>query len=566
MLIFLISLAAGALTILAPCVLPLLPVIIGGSLGGDARQKGRPYIIAGSLAGSLIIFTLLLKLSTVLINLSPNFLLYTSGGLVIALGLVSVFPGIWEQLLGVTGLQAKAQVLLGQSDHNRGKYIGPILVGAALGPVFSSCSPTYAFILASVLPRDFASGLIYLCAYSLGLVITLLAVVLAGRKYISRYSWAVDSRSIFRRSIGVLFVLVGLAIISGANVNIETWIGNHTPFDEAKLEQSLLAERPGARKTKPVNNNSAAVSFDISPVPAPNFVGLTNWINSPPLTMSGLRGKVVLVDFWTYSCVNCLRTLPFVEKLYQTYEPDGLVVVGVSTPEFAFEHIPANVEAAVQAHGLTYPIALDNNYDTWDAFDNDSWPAEYLIDKSGNLRNINLGEGDYNHTERLVQDLLGISGPLKAGSPAVPFEPGETSETYFGTNRDTNFTGSPKLQDGTNNYTPTASLSTDQWTLGGGWNVSGEYITSTSNSSTLTFSVKAKDVYMVAGSQNNQPEPVKVSLPNNSQDYGSDVSSGIATVAGSRLYHIVSLGSFGQTTVSLTVPAGVSLYTFTFGG
>jgi len=563
MLLFLISLAAGMLTVLAPCVLPVLPVIIGGSLGGNAKQKNRPYIIAGSLAGSIIVFTLLLKLSTVLIGLSYGVLTAMSGSLIILLGLVSVFPDIWEQLLGRSGLQAKAQVLLGKSTSEKGEYIGPILIGAALGPVFSSCSPTYAFILASVLPRDFASGLTYLVAYSIGLVATLLAVVLAGRKYISRYTWAIDTHSLFRRAIGLLFVLVGIAIITGSNVSIETWVANHTPFNEARIEQSLLSKRPGAPITESTNDSNL---FNIAPTPEPEFVGLTNWINSSPLTLAGLRGKVVLVDFWTYSCINCLRTLPFVEKLYQTYQADGLVVVGISTPEFAFEHVPANVENAVKVHGLTYPIALDNNYDTWNAFDNDSWPAEYLIDKSGDIRNVNLGEGDYTHTERAVQALLGINGPLKAGSPAVPFESDETQETYFGTNRSMNFTGEPQEQDGTRDYTPASSLAVDDWTLGGSWQVAGQSITSDSSDSTLSFHTRAKDVYLVAGSQNNQPEAVTVSLPDGSQAYGNDVHSGVVTIAGSRLYHIVSLPAYGDTVVTLTVPSGVSLYTFTFGG
>lgn len=563
MLLFFISLAAGVLTVLAPCVLPLLPVIIGGSLSGDSKQKSRPYIIAGALAVSVVGFTLLLKLSTALVNLSPRILTDFSGGLIVLLGLVSVFPDVWEQFLGRTGLQAKTQVWLGKSSTRSGMYVGPILVGAALGPVFSSCSPTYAFILASVLPRNFASGLVYLLAYTIGLVVTLLLAVLAGRKYISRYVWAVDTRSIFRRSIGVLFVLVGVAVLSGANISIETWVGNHTPFDEAKLEQVLLSKRPG-KHAKVITDNASL--FNIEPTPEPAFAGLTNWINSPPLQLANLQGKVVLVDFWTYSCINCLRTLPFVEKLYQTYQSQGLVVIGVHTPEFAFEHVPANVEAAVKAHGLTYPIAQDNNYDTWNAFDNDSWPAEYLIDKDGNIRNVNLGEGDYANTEKAVQALLGESGPLKAGSPAVPFDTDETQETYFGTDRTMNFVGSPSLEDGTHTYSQAATLDSGQWSLNGSWTVAGDKITSTSASSTLTFHTHAKDVYVVAGSQNNQPATVTVGLPNGDQEYGNDVQNGVVTISGSRLYHIVSLQAYGETTVTLTVPSGVSLYTFTFGG
>jgi thiol-disulfide isomerase/thioredoxin len=292
---------------------------------------------------------------------------------------------------------------------------------------------------------------------------------------------------------------------------------------------------------------------------------LTNWINSPPLQLSQLHGKVVLIDFWTYSCINCLRTLPYVEKWYQTYADKGFVVIGVNTPEFAFEHIPANVEAAVKAHGLTYPVALDNNYDTWNAYGNNSWPADYLIDKNGDVRYVSLGEGDYNKTEEAIQALLGEKVPLQTPVSVVPISPNQTPETYFGTNRDTDFVGSPALSNGTATYTPTAKLATNQWTLGGKWQEAGQNITSAGNDATLTFHTESKDVYVVASSGDGQSHMVGVGLQGGSTAYGSDVSNGLLDIDASRLYHIVSLPKFGETTVTLTVPAGVSLYTFTFG-
>src|SRR5665213_209351 len=215
MLLLLISFIAGILTVLAPCALPILPVIIGGSLSGGIKQKSRPYIIAGALAASVIGFTLLLKASTSLVNLSPNVLNDASGGLIIALGAVSIFPEIWERAMVNFNWEAASQRFLGNGQKNRGKYAGPVLIGVALGPVFSSCSPTYAFILASVLPRDFLSGLIYLITYAVGLVLALLLVSLLGRRFISRFSWAVNTHSPFRRIIAVLLVLIGTCVFSG---------------------------------------------------------------------------------------------------------------------------------------------------------------------------------------------------------------------------------------------------------------------------------------------------------------------------------------------------------------
>jgi cytochrome c biogenesis protein CcdA/thiol-disulfide isomerase/thioredoxin len=567
MLLLLISFLAGILTILAPCVLPLLPVIVGGSVGGTQKDKARPYVIAASLAGSIIFFTLLLKVSTVLVNLSPDVLTYISGSLLVALGLVAAVPQVWEYLMIRFNWQAASQRFLGKSENNKGKYAGPILIGVALGPIFSSCSPTYAFILASILPKSFLAGFIYLVTYSIALVLALLLVSLAGKKFIQRFSWAVDTHSLFRRAIGLIFIFLGVAIISGQEIRLETWVANHLPFDETKIEQILLTKQ---NKESLLHKLSTTVSdngiLNVPSTPAPQFQGLTNWINSPPLTLTQLKGKVVLVDFWTYSCINCIRSIPYVEKWYQAYKGQGLVVVGVSTPEFAFEHNPANVRAAVKSDGITYPVALDNNYDTWNAFNNDSWPADYLIDKSGNIRYVSLGEGNYNVTEKAIQLLLGINKPLQTPTSNVPISANQTPETYFGTNRAQSYVGATNLNDGNADFVSAASLEPGQWTLNGDWQISPQYITSESNTATLTVSVDAKDVYMVAGNSGSQSQSVSVGLPAaNAGQYGSDVVDGNVAVNGYRLYHIVSLNKFGATTLTLTVPKGVSLYTFTFG-
>jgi len=565
MILLLISLLAGALTVLAPCVLPLLPVIVSGSLTGQASDRARPYIIAASLAASVIFFTLLLKVSTVLVNITPNTLTAFSGGLLIALGIVTVAPEIWEQIVLKFRWQPASLRFLGNTERNRRHLAGPILIGVALGPVFSSCSPTYAFILASVLPRSFESGLIYLIAYTIGLVLALLALALLGRKLIARIRWAVDTHSLFRRLTGVLFVLVGLAIITGQEVPIETWVANHLPFDETRIEQVLLAGASHSKLAKPSAAASDAGVLNVAATPAPQLVGLTSWLNSPPLNIAQLKGKVVLVDFWTYSCINCIRSIPYVEKWYQTYSSKGLVIIGVSTPEFAFEHVPANVAAAVKKDGITYPVALDNNYDTWNAFNNDSWPADYLIDKQGDIRYVSLGEGGYSTTEKAIQYLLGVNAPLTTASFHVPVDQDQTPETYFGTNRASDYVGTPNLSDGQYRFQPASNVPGNGWTLEGSWQINPEYITSESASSTLTFQVQAKDVYMVAGSSGNTSHTVSVALPSAPGQFGADAPNGKAVVAGSRLYHIASLKSFGETTVKLTVPAGVSLYTFTFG-
>jgi cytochrome c biogenesis protein CcdA/thiol-disulfide isomerase/thioredoxin len=568
MLLLIISFIAGILTILAPCVLPVLPVIIGGSISGKTKDRFRPYIITGSLALSIIAFTLILKVSTLLINFSPDILNYISGTLLVGLGVASIFPEIWERLMVALNWQAASQRFLGKGEQNKGKYIGPVLIGVALGPVFASCSPTYAFILASILPHSFGSGLIYLAVYSLGLSLTLLFVAIVGKKAISRFEWAVDTHGTFRRIIGVIFVIIGVVIFAGLEVKVETWVANRLPFDETKIERVLLQKQ---HKDSLIHKISSSVSrnsvLNVQPTPAPQFAGLTNWINSKPLTLSQLKGKVVLVDFWTFSCINCIRTLPYLEKWNQAYGKDGLVIIGVNTPEFVFEHNPKNVQAAVTKFGIKYPVALDDNYDTWDAYDNDSWPADYLIDKQGDIRYVSLGEGDYNKTEEAIQDLLGIDKPLTTPKSVVPISSNQTPETYFGTNRQDSYVGSTPLTDGTANFvaTPSTQLKNNTFTLGGSWIIAGQSITSDGSDSTLSENVSAKNVYMVASADSGSGN-VTISLPSNvANQYGSDAPNGQVVVNSDRLYNIASFTQFETTTVTITVPKGISLYTFTFG-
>jgi cytochrome c biogenesis protein CcdA len=241
MLLIILSFLAGALTVLAPCILPMLPVIIGGALGEDGKKDTkRPYIIAISLIISVIVFTLLIKVSTVLIGVDQRVWVYISGGLVALLGIAALFPGLYEQIIGRLGFQAKSQELLGAGFRNKSTYIGPILIGAALGPVFSSCSPTYVFILATVIPADFVTGLIYLAFYCLGLGIVLFLIALYGQRFLSKFKWAIDPHSLFRRGLGLLFIAVGISIITGFDKDVQAWALQYLPFTVTDFEQQLF--------------------------------------------------------------------------------------------------------------------------------------------------------------------------------------------------------------------------------------------------------------------------------------------------------------------------------------
>jgi len=421
----LLSLVAGVLTVLAPCVLPFLPVIVGGSLGHGSRR--RPYLIAASLVVSLLVFTLLLKASTAFLNIDPRVWAIGSGVLVILLGVAMLFPGLWARVARWTKLEA-AHGLLGKARNQRGETAGALLTGAALGPVFSSCSPTYAWVIATVLPASPVAGMIYLGIYCAGMAGALLGISLAGRRLVDRLGWASNPRGWFQRAIAALFIVVGLFVSTGLDKALQTWAVDKFPALTA-FEQGLI---PQSNAAPGVAGNAEQRQLG----PAPELAGISHWVNSNPTTLADLRGKVVLVDFWTYSCINCMRTQPYLNAWYDRYRAAGLEIIGVHAPEFTFEKVPKNVEKAVRDAGIKYPVALDNDFATWRAYHNRYWPAKYLIDKDGNIRWTHFGEGSYDEAEKQIRDLLGETGD-KAGVTGETTQPtrGQSPETYLGTRR-----------------------------------------------------------------------------------------------------------------------------------
>jgi cytochrome c biogenesis protein CcdA/thiol-disulfide isomerase/thioredoxin len=555
---------AGIITVMAPCVLPLLPIIIGGSIAGDHKDKKRPLIIAVSLAISLILFTLLLKATTVFINVPPQVFTIVSGVIIIVIGFLTLFPSAYEMVIIKLGIQTRSQSLMGAGLKNKNKYIGPIITGAALGPVFSSCSPVYAYILATVLPVNFAQAMLYITSYVIGLSVMLLLIGLIGQRFITKIKWATNPKGWFQRTVAILFIIVGFLVLTGFDKKLQTYISEHTPFNFDKLSSQLI----------PASNRESQNSvLNVKAYDAPEFTGLDNWINSSPLTKADLKGKVVLIDFWTYSCINCIRTEPYLKAWYDLYKNDNFVVIGIHAPEFSFEKVPANVEKAARDAGLTYPIALDNDFKTWNAYQNQYWPTSYLLDKEGKVRRVHGGEGEYKETEDAIRLLLAEQGgtvPDKRfveGDTKVPVSNKETAETYLGTKRASNYSGLPRLTQGDNTYTPIADLESNHWTLGGDWTVSSETITAKAQS-TLTFKVSAKDVYLVAGPSDGKQITVLLDGKPISQtnSAGSDIKDSKVTINGAQLYRLVSQPHFVEgAVIQLQVPSGVALNVFTFG-
>jgi thiol-disulfide isomerase/thioredoxin len=351
----------------------------------------------------------------------------------------------------------------------------------------------------------------------------------------SRYRWA----------------LTGLAGVAAVAVLV-TWLAQPTP--------RAAAVGMGNAALIPVDQRMAAAEF----------TGLDGWLNSRPLTVSGLHGKVVLVDFWTFSCVNCVRTFPHLQHLKDTYGNRGLVIVGVHSPEFDFEKQPANVAAAVKRLSVTWPVALDSQMNTWNAYSNQYWPAEYLIDQSGRVAYLHDGEGDYDITESAIAALLGTGGPSPTPAPPTPDVSSQTPELYAGSAR------GQQLGDGEGyapegqptNYPGSSTPSdTDRIVVGGSWADHGQYLVSTAPGHVL-LNFSARDLYLVAGPDSSSPVHVTVSVDGGAvaaTQRGPDLTASGLDVAGQELFHLLTGEGGNRHVIDLAVPAGFRLYTFTFG-
>ncbi|MBC7581903.1 cytochrome c biogenesis protein DipZ [Aeromicrobium sp.] len=573
MFLLISSFLAGVLTSLAPCILPLLPVIIGSSVlseGDEKANRRKPFIIVTSLIVSVIAFTLLLKVSSIATGINPDVLLYLSGGLVVIIGVAMLFPMLWVRMSAAVGFEHSSNKFLGKAYQQKGTT-GAVLTGAALGPVFSSCSPVYALILATILPVNLAQGLVYIVVYALGLGVALIAIALLGKRLTSKIGWAVNPNGVFRKVLAVILILVGLLVATGLDARFQVWAAEHIP-GVSSIEERLLPKNVNVSDSNiPVSAlSNGEKRFNVNPYRAPEFAGIVDWINTQPLTMENLKGKVVLIDFWTYSCINCQRTQPYLNTWYDKYEKDGFVIIGVHAPEFSFEKVSANVRNAVKDEKIKYPVALDNDFKTWNSYKNQFWPAKYLINKDGQVRYTHFGEGKYEETESAIQTLLKEKGSKVSASitkeSAVAQNSAETPETYLSYSRGERFQNMDQFKADTDvTYSLANSLASNQWGLAGMWQVGEQSSLSKADKSVLKYNFNAKHVYLVMDG----PVGSRVDVQLNGQKLfaGKDVdANGQVLLDGPRLYELVSAVSFvrnGQ--LKLTFPNGVRINAFTFG-
>lgn len=577
MLLLITSFLAGILTVFAPCVLILLPVIVGSSLATDSDKKvdrWKPYIISASLGISVLLFTLLLKASTLLIDVDPQVWMNVSGGIVILLGLSLLFPLTWAKMSARIGLESSSNTMLARFSKKSGVG-GYILTGAALGPVFSACSPVYALILATVLPVNLALGLVYMTLYALGLSLALLAIALGGRRITKRLNWTAKPGGWFRRTLAILLIVVGLAVITGVDKKIQTWVLIHVPLNSTKLEEKLLPKNSSQPQKKETSKDSPLAMFNVDPYQAPDLQAIQSWINSEGESLDKLRGKVVLIDFWTYSCINCQRTQPYLNSWHDKYKDKGLVILGLHAPEFGFEKIPKNVQKAVKEAKIGYPVGLDNDFATWKAYKNQFWPAKYLIDKNGKVRYTHFGEGQYSETESAIHTLLKETGAKITESTSQDAESlntrrDQTPETYLGYERGERFANSNQFKpDVTANYILGTALTTGQWGLAGSWQIGASESETKQDEAVIRINFSAKEVYLVMSSTSGKPASMKLNgqAVSASNQGGSDVdASGALRVSDARLYRLVRSSDFIKDgLLEIALPAGTTVNAFTFG-
>ena len=587
MTLLLIAFFAGILTVLSPCVLPLLPVIVGGSLAGGTSRK-RAFTVTISLGVSVFVFTFLLKVSTVFIMVPPSFWNWLSGGILFLVGIFFIFPNLWDLIPGTARANRDSTQLMSKG-FMRQTFWGDVLVGAALGPVFTTCSPTYFVVLASVLPVSLALGTSDILAYILGLCAFLLLISFVGQKLLDKVSFAADGRGWLRRTVGILFVIIAVLIVTNTLVTIEAPLYNI--FDETKIEKYFLT--PGA--ANPVaTSTSAGTATSTQPAlrfltpaqkaliypKAPELAGIDGYLNTggQPISLAQYKGKdVVLIDFWTYSCINCLRTVPYLTTWYQKYKDQGLVIIGVHTPEFAFEHVEQNVAGALTRLGIKYPVVLDNEYGTWNAYGNEYWPNEYLIDIDGDIVHNHAGEGDYDVTEKAIQAALaeraarlGLKTTVATSTVAISgpdLSAIQSPETYFGSNRNEYLGNGQQGASGNQTFTLPDSLNENTLYLDGSWDIQPEYAQSL-GPATIEYAYDAHDIDFVASAAT----PVTLDITLDGKPVGSlagadvDPKTSKAVIQSNRLYNLVHDATPGPHTIQIKVEgAGLQAYTFTFG-
>lgn len=557
---------SGFVTILAPCIWPLLPIILSSTATGGHR---KPLGIVIGIMSSFAIFTLAISYVVKIIPFDPNSLRLIAVIVIGFLGITLIIPKL-SQLL--EGYVSRLSGSVGGKFYGKqtNGFFGGLVTGFVLGLVWSPCAgPILATIATLAATQSLNSSIVLITiVYVTGIGIPLFLFATFGRLLFTRSRALSKYTGKIQQVFGVIMIITAIAIYTNFDKTLQVYLLQKFPAFDQTITSFEKNDRIRNELNSLKGNGSAVLQSNGL---APEFVGITNWINTNPLTMQKLRGKVVLIDFWTYTCINCIRTLPYITKWDEKYKNEGLVIIGVHTPEFEFEKNTENVKEAIEKYNIKYPVAQDNDYATWNAYSNLYWPAKYLIDANGNVRYTHFGEGNYDETEKAIQELLKEAG--KSVNSSIEKESDQTPtkqispETYLGSNRMSYLEPNGKVESGSYRFTLSKNTSLNHFSFGGEWDVSSEY-SSSRIGSIIEYNFKASKVFLVMRPNDNKKKQVKVFFDGKliTENSGKDVENGIVTIDSDRLYDLINLKEIENHVLRLEFQnEGIEVFAFTFG-
>lgn len=550
LILTLFAFIAGIVTILSPCILPILPIVLSGSVGGHRKPIG---IVLGFVL-SFTFFTLFLATIVRSFGISADALRLVSVIIISLFGVALILPQA-QKFSEILFSKLSSRMPMGNSGSG---FFSGILIGLSLGLIWTPCvGPIIAAVITLAATASVNSqAVIITLAYSLGTAIPMFFIMYSGRRLFQKVPWLLQNSAKIQRIFGVLMLLTALAIYLNFDRKFQTFILD--AFPQYGVGLTSLEDNDAVKKQLEGLGENTGVDIDSKNPEAPELIEGGQWFNSESLKISSLRGKVVLVDFWTYTCINCIRTLPYLRNWYEKYEDEGLVIIGVHTPEFEFEKHPDNLREAIEDYELAYPIMQDNDYATWRAYSNRYWPAKYLINKDGKIVYTHFGEGDYDETEEMIQKLLKEAGSkIDASIENEVYDiESRTPELYLGISRLQYFSSIERPVEGEKSYS-VERLEPNTFAFQGVWDLSKEYA-NPSKYSRLLLSYFAKNVFLVMRSNDGKEGTVDVLLDGNKID--------TVVVTKDRLYDLVEQDNAGAHKLELIFnSSNIEIFAFTFG-
>ncbi|MGD1240407.1 cytochrome c biogenesis protein CcdA [Mycobacterium seoulense] len=553
--IALIGFLGGLITGISPCILPVLPVVFFSGVDGTGTRgaTSRPYAVIAGLVCSFSVVTLAGSAILSALHLPQDAIRWAALVVLTLIGLGLIFPPLQHLIERPFARLPQRQLRTGRSGFGLGLTLGALYVPCA-GPVLA------AIVVAGGTASIGVPILILTAAFALGTALPLLAFALAGRGVAERVGAFRRRRRVVSVAGGVTMIVLAVALVFNLPATLQRAVPDYTAaMQKAVGANTIRQQLAGSGGAGALGDCADGAERLERCGPAPAVSGVTGWLNTPggaPLDLASLRGKVVLIDFWAYSCINCQRAIAHVIDWYNRYHDAGLVVIGVHTPEYAFERVPANVAGGAAALHITYPIALDNDYTTWNNYQNLYWPAEYLIDASGTVRHTKFGEGDYDGTENLIRALLvdtrpDVRLPAPTHSPDTTPRTRLTPETYLGVERAVNYGGTGDYKTGTFGYPP--QLGRDRFALAGRWKLDDQGATADGDDAAVRLNYTAKDVYVVVGGTG-------------TLTVARDGKTTATPIGGPpTLHQIVAGGAAHSDRLDMRVSPGLQVFSFTFG-